>query len=171
MPLSNSQPFKLIKTKKETEEVGLGDIQALRRLLETKNRKDLSILLKDCSSYLEESSQYGSYLFAVISTFWIYVPPEKIEEIEKLSQQDKELLLELVRKIYPPKDYSPEIKEIKFRVLTSDIKNYKKNHIKKPNINLYKPKPKQNWHQKWWGQLLIGITITVIGGIILALIL
>jgi hypothetical protein len=27
------------------------------------------------------------------------------------------------------------------------------------------------WHQKWWGQLLIGIIITIIGGIILALIL
>lgn len=169
MPLSNSQPFKLIKTKKETERIGLGDIQALRRLLEIKNRKDLSILLKDCTSYLEESSQYGSYLFSIISTFWIYVPPEKIEEVEQLSQQDKELLLELVRKIYPPKDYSPEIKGIKFRVLTSNIKNYKKNYVKKPNINLYKPK--ENWHQRWWGQLLIGVIITIIGGIILALIL
>lgn len=28
-----------------------------------------------------------------------------------------------------------------------------------------------HWHQKWWGQLLIGIIITIIGGIILALIL
>lgn len=27
------------------------------------------------------------------------------------------------------------------------------------------------WYQKWWGQLLIGIIITIIGGIILALIL
>ena len=118
MPLSNSRPFKLIKTKKETEEVGLDDIQALRKLLEAKNRKDLSILLKDCTSYLEESGQYGSYLFSIISTFWIYVPPEKIEEAEQFSQQDKELLLELVRKIYPPKDYSPEIKELRFRIKT-----------------------------------------------------
>lgn len=116
MPLSNSRPFKLIRTKKEIEQIGLGDIQSLRRLLEVKNRKDLSILLKDCTSYLEESSQYGSYLFSIISTFWIYVPPEKIEEVEQLSQQDKELLLELVRKIYPPKDYSPEIKELRFRI-------------------------------------------------------
>lgn len=169
MPLSNSQPFKLIKTKEETERRGLSDIQVLIKLLEAKNKRDLSILLKDCTSYIEESGQYGSYLFSIISTFWIYVPPEKIEEAERLSQQDKELLIELVKKIYPPKDYSPEIKEIKFRVLTSDIKNYKKNYVKKPNINLYKPK--ENWHQRWWGQLLIGVIIIVIGGIILALIL
>lgn len=27
------------------------------------------------------------------------------------------------------------------------------------------------WYQKWWGQLLIGVVITVLGGIILALLL
>jgi hypothetical protein len=167
MPLSNLQPFKLIKTKKETDKIGLSDIQGLRRLLEAKNRKDLSVLLKDCTSYLEESSQYGSYLFSVISTFWIYVPPEKIERLEQISQEDKNLLLELVRKIYPPKNHSPEITEVKFRVLTENIGNREENNIKKVKINLGKSK------RSWFSMsnpfiyLIIATAVLVIAGLIL----
>lgn len=210
MPLS--QPFKVVKTRNETRKIGLRDIHTLRKLLEAKHRKDLSVLLEDCSSYLEESSQYGSYLFSVISTFWIYVPPEKIEKAEQLSQRDQELLLKLARKIYPPKDYSPEIKEVKFRVLVEDIENQKKQNNSKETGQLpgvfiaarkirnegeilsegpearteiltedYKgsgvvkseiteSKSKEKWYQKWWGQIIIGIIIVVIGSIIVKII-
>ena len=30
---------------------------------------------------------------------------------------------------------------------------------------------KQSWHQTWWGQLIIGLIVTIIGGIILASVL
>lgn len=167
MSLSNPQPVKLIKTKKETERRGLSDIQALRRLLETTARRDFSSLLKNCTSYLEESSQYGSYLFSTISTFWIYAPPEKIGKLEQISQKDKDLLLELVKKIYPPKNYSPEVIGIEFRVLTEDIKNHEENNAKKVKIS--SGSPKRSWFSmnNPFIYLIIGVAIIVIAGLVL----
>ncbi|PIS42395.1 MAG: hypothetical protein COT24_03785 [Candidatus Kerfeldbacteria bacterium CG08_land_8_20_14_0_20_40_16] len=146
MSLTISRPLKLIKSKSEIERIGLNDIQALRKLLEVKNRKDLSILLKDCSSYLEESSQYGSYLFSILSTFWIYVPPEKIEEAENISKQDMDFLLELVRKIYPPKDNAPEITELKFRVRTEvNTQTQKSEKLNKEKSKNTEKKKTEKW--------------------------
>ena len=167
MPLSDFQPIKLIRAKKETERKGLSDIQGLRRLLEARTRKDLSDLLKDCTSDLEESSQYGSYLFSTISTFWIYAPPEKIEKLEQISQGDKDLLLNLVKKIYPPKNNSPEVTGVEFRVLTDNIKNHEENNVKKAKIS--SGKPRKSWFSmnNPFIYFIIGIAIIVIAGLIL----
>ena len=149
MPLTQSQPFprnyKLIKTEDEKQRKGLEDIIALKKLLKSRGRNDLAILIEGCNCEVEESSQYGSYTFSTISTFWFYVPPEKIEKLEQISENDKNLLLELVRKIYPPKEHSPEIKEIQFRVLTRNIKEKKiktNNRINHPKVRRFTSKEK-----------------------------
>ncbi len=178
MPLNQSQPrprgYKLIKTESEKQRKGIEDVATLKKLLESRGRNDLAILLESCVSEVEESSQYGSYTFSVISTFWIYVPPEKIEKVEQLSQQDKELLLELVRKIYPPKEYSPEIREIQFRVLTKNIKEQKDKNEQQnklpQNKETYTKRKNESFLKKYFTPIIIGIIITVVGGIILRLI-
>lgn len=179
MPLSQSQPFsrnyKLIKTEDEKQRKGVEDIITLKKLLKLKGRYDLETLLEDCTSEVEESSQYGSFLFSIISTFWIYAPPEKLERLEQISENDKYLLLELAKKIYPPKEYSPEIREIKFRVLTENIKKQKdKDKQLKNNLTQTKKtfaeKRDEPFLQKYLIPIIIGIIVTVVGGIILNLI-
>ncbi len=177
MPLNQQPPqdYRLIRAEDEQQKKGLEDVATLKKLLESRGRNDLAILLEGCTSEVEESSQYGSYTFSVISTFWIYVPPEKIEKVEQISEEDKELLLELVRKIYPPKEYSPEIREIQSRVLTKNIKEREdknKQQIKpSQNKKTYIKGKNETFLQKYLVQIIIGIIITVAGGIILRLIL
>ena len=176
MPLNQQPPqdYRLIKTEDERQKKGLEDITTLQKLLKSTGRNDLAILLEGCTCEVEESSQYGSYLFSVISTFWIYAPPEKIEKLEQVSENDKNLLLELVKKIYPPKDYSPEIREIQFRVLTKDIKEKKDKN--KQQIKLlrgqktYATRKNETFRQKYLTPIIIGIVVAVAGGIILRLI-
>ena len=178
MPLTQPQPsprnYKLIKTEGEKQRKGLEDIATLKKLLKSRGRNDLVILLEGCTCEVEESSQYGSYLFSVISTFWIYVHPEKIEKIEQISKEDKEFLLELVRKIYPLKDYSPEIREIQFRVLTKDIKE--KKYKNKQQIKLlqsqktYATRKNETFWQKYLIPIIIVIIVTVVEGVIWQLI-
>ena len=177
MPLNQQPPqdYRLIKTKNEKERKGLEDVATLKKLLKSKGRDDLATLIEGSTCEVEESSHLGSYLFSVISTFWIYVPPEKIERVEQISEEDRELLLELVRKIYPLKEHSPEIKGIQFRVLTKNIKERKdKNEQQiKPSQNkkTYIKGKNKTFLQKYFTPIIIGTIATVFGGIIAGIIL
>ena len=66
------------------------------------------------------------------------------------------------RKIRNEGIISSEGPEARTEVISED---YKGSGIIKSKIT--QPKTKEKWYQKWWGQLLLGIVITVISGLIL----
>ena len=178
MPLNQQSPknYRLIKIKNEKERKGLEDVATLKKLLESRGHNDLAMLIEGCTSEVEESSQYGSYLFSVISTFWIYAPPEKIEKLEQISEKDKNLLLELVKKIYPLKKRSPEIEKIEFRVLTIDLREQKSKDKQSQNqlsqtMAQQQKRKKKSFSDKYFTPIIIATIATVFGGIILAIVL
>lgn len=90
------------------------DIRKLRKVLRYKGRNDLSELLKNSRSALNESSTYGSRWYSVLSTFEIYSPVRLNEKIVQLSDEDKKELLQALLLIYPLKESEPEITDIEF---------------------------------------------------------
>lgn len=92
------------------------DIEKIRKILKYRGRNELAELLQQSTSRIDESSTYGSYLYSTLSTFEIYSPLEYYEKLKKLSEEDKKEILDAVLEIYPPKEYSPEIVNLKFYV-------------------------------------------------------
>lgn len=88
------------------------DIKKLRRVLDYKGRTDLSQLFRSSTSYLNETSTFGSRWYSRISTFEIKSHPKNQVQIDKLSAEDKKEIFEAVLQIYPYKDNEPEIVEI-----------------------------------------------------------
>ena len=88
------------------------DIKKLCTILTSKKRHDLVDMLSNSTSYLEESSTYGSRAFSTLSTFYLKYHPNKQYEIDNLPQTDKEEIFKAVRLIYPLQDNEPEITEI-----------------------------------------------------------
>jgi hypothetical protein len=92
------------------------DIDLLKKLLDKKEKKHLSDLLKYSYSELHETSTYGSRLYSTLSSFKIYSPILQNEKLKKLQEEEYQTILECVRIIYPLKDNSPEITNIEFFV-------------------------------------------------------
>jgi hypothetical protein len=92
------------------------DIEKIRKILEYRRRHDLAELLRDSTSKIQESSQYGNHYCSFLSTFEIYSPIKNYEKLKKLSEDDRKEILNAVLEIHPPKDNSPEIVELKFYV-------------------------------------------------------
>ncbi|EMY3554994.1 abortive infection family protein [Flavobacterium psychrophilum] len=90
------------------------DIKKLRRVLEYKGRNDLSELLNNSISYLDESSTFGSRWYSRISTFEIKSHPKTQVQIDKLSAEDKKEIFDAVLQVYPCKDNEPEITQITY---------------------------------------------------------
>jgi len=65
------------------------DINLLIKILNLKKHQDLANLLRGSSSDISESSQYGTYLFSVISTFIIYSPLEKYYKLRQIKEDDR----------------------------------------------------------------------------------
>ncbi len=95
------------------------DIDKIRDLLNYLGRNDISELLSQSSSNIELSRSYGSKLNSILSTFEIYSSFEFTEKLRKLSMEEKNLILKAIREIYPVKDNSPEIVELKFYINSS----------------------------------------------------
>lgn len=90
------------------------DISRLRKVLKYKGRDDLAELLAYSTSYLDESSTYGTRWFSRLSTFEIKSPPRLQEKLEKLSGADKNELFNALLLVYPLKDNEPEITSIEY---------------------------------------------------------
>jgi hypothetical protein len=98
-------------------------IKTLIKILNLKRRNDLAMLLRGCKSYINESGQYGTYLFSVLSSFVILSPVEEYYKLKGLPKEDKNLLKQLVLDIYPPQEHSPEIIAVEFRILQEEDSN------------------------------------------------
>ncbi len=110
------------------------DIQYLIKILTKEDRSDISQLLERSYSKVNESTAYGSRLYSTLSSFEIYSPFENNQKLNKLPEEDKKLLLDCVRLIYPLKDESPEIVNIEFFL---DIKlelNKENEFVKSPEL-------------------------------------
>lgn len=90
------------------------DIKKLRRALSYKGRKDLADLFRHSTSYLDESSTFDSRYCSTISYFHIKSHPKAHENIEKLDDQDKQVIFNALRLVYPLRDNEPEITEIMY---------------------------------------------------------
>jgi hypothetical protein len=93
------------------------DIKTLIKVLKHKKREDLAGLLKNCSSEIDQSGQYGSRFNSVISTFWICAPVEDYYKLKKLRKKDNRLILKSVIDFYPVVDEAPEITSVDFKIL------------------------------------------------------
>jgi HEPN domain-containing protein len=87
--------------------------------LKDKNRKDLSELLIGCRSSIEETDQYGSYLNKYLSRFIIHAPNIKYQKLQKVNQEDKELILQCVLELFP-KSEELEIGFLDFKILPNE---------------------------------------------------
>lgn len=92
------------------------DIEKLRKILVSKGRTDIADLLMHSRSVLNESSNFGTKWYSLLSTFDIYSPVSKNEELLLLNRSDENLIFKSVRQIYPLKDESPEITKINYYV-------------------------------------------------------
>lgn len=92
------------------------DIEKLRKILVSKGRTDIADLLMHSRSVLNESSNFGTKWYSLLSTFDIYSPVSKNEELLLLNGSDENLIFKSVRQIYPLKDESPEITKINYYV-------------------------------------------------------
>jgi hypothetical protein len=99
------------------------DIKKLRRSLILLEREDLANLLKNSTSNLEVSDTYGSYLFSQISLFEIFSPSEQFKQLNKLSENDVNTILEATLLIYPLKEREPEVVAIKFHINFNYVDN------------------------------------------------
>lgn len=73
----------------------------LIRKLKGKNRQDLVDLLVGCRSGTEETTNYGSYFNRFISGFIIFAPIKKYQELQKISDKDRGIILECALELYP----------------------------------------------------------------------
>lgn len=92
------------------------DIKKIRKILSYKGRQDLDTLLRHSTSYLEESTTYGSRLYSRLSTFHIKSHPSVQPKIDQLSAEDKEAIFTAVLSVYPVWDNEPEITDIIYNV-------------------------------------------------------
>jgi len=88
--------------------------QKLRKILANRGRPDLADLLKYSMSFLEESSTYGSRRFSTLSTLHIKYPIYVQEDINKLTEKDRDDIFQSLLLIYPLLDNSPEITNIEY---------------------------------------------------------
>lgn len=96
------------------------DIHTIIEILKMRGREDLAQLLIYSKGSVEESGQYGSYLFSTISEFIIYAPLKDYFKLKNLSPKDRQFLLDASLDLYPHGDNAPEIVDVQFRILRSD---------------------------------------------------
>lgn len=105
------------------------DIKKLRKVLIYKERHDLADLFSHSTSFLEESSTFGSRWYSRLSTFHIKSHPSVQNDIDNLSKKDKDEIFAAVRLIYPLLDGEPEITNIiyypDFDIETTELVNTK----------------------------------------------
>lgn len=99
------------------------DIRKIREILEFKDRKDLSGLLKKSSSEIFSSGTYGRFWNSLISTFIVYSPLESFYKLKELNKKDRTEILKAILDIYPKAPESPEIRSLEFRLDTAETEN------------------------------------------------
>ena len=73
----------------------------LFKKLRYKKRNDLADLLKGCRSGIEGTTQYGTYYNKFVSSFIFYAPTDKYHELQKISEENKNVILQCILELYP----------------------------------------------------------------------
>ncbi len=89
------------------------------KLLKFRKRHDLAQLLERAWLELDESNQYGSYLYSTLTTARIHAPIEDYHRLRALPKSDKNEVFDTLLEIYPPRDHSIELTGVEFVVDTS----------------------------------------------------
>ena len=97
-------------------ESSAGSLQDIQKVLRFRNRGDLADLLDGATLELEESDQYGSYLYSTLTTARIHAPIADYDRLRLLPDADKNILLNTLLEIYPPRARSIEICGVEFVV-------------------------------------------------------
>jgi hypothetical protein len=94
-------------------------LDGVLKLLRFRNRRDLAQMLERAWLELDESDQYGSYLFSTLTTARIHAPIADYAQLRSLQEADKNEILQTLLEVYPPRDHSIEIAGVEFVVDTS----------------------------------------------------
>jgi len=97
-------------------------IEGITKILKYKGREDLAKYLNNSYCRIEESTNYGSYLFSVLSTLEIYSSLENHTILSDLDDSKVDVILDAVLKIIPPMAHGPEITNIRF-LLDTEIED------------------------------------------------
>ncbi|MDR1584066.1 MAG: abortive infection family protein [Prevotellaceae bacterium] len=113
------------------------DITNIRKILQSRNRSDLSDLLRLSRSRLDESSTYGHYLYSTLSTFLIFSPLKQNAHLSQLSKEDEKEIEKAVLLIYPHQAEAPEITSIEYHVdfESDEIELVETNNLKRINFD------------------------------------
>lgn len=127
----------------------MNDLESFRILLNKSGLTKLSALLKDAKSNVDMSSQYGSYMNSVVSSFDLLVSPNVYDEVEKTVEKHQELMLECAKKLYPDNDNAPEIVAVCTRILREENDNQEieggvDQHLLESLLGLSKSLPEAN---------------------------
>ena len=93
-------------------------IELINKLKE-KDKGDLVNLLIGCRSGIEQTDQYGSYWNQFISCFVIYAPRQKYKELQKISKDEENLILQCILEKFP-KSEELEIGCLNFKLLPNE---------------------------------------------------
>ena len=97
----------------------MNHIFELIKKLKKKGRNDLTELLIGCRSSIEETDQYGSYWNKFLSSFIIYAPKKKYQQLENLTEGDREIIKQSILEMFPKSEES-EIGFLCFRILSNE---------------------------------------------------
>lgn len=99
------------------------DIEKISEILHYKGRDDLSELLSQSKSKVQVSPSYGSKLNSILSTFEIYSSIEYTEMLRNLIKEEHDLIFSAVKEVYPVRESSPEIVDVKYYISSSKENN------------------------------------------------
>jgi len=91
----------------------------LIKLLKEKGENDLANLLIGSESEIGETDQYGSYWNQFLSSFNILVPKANYQKLQKLSENNRGIILQVLSEIYP-KNEDLEIGFVNFKLLPNE---------------------------------------------------
>ncbi len=94
-------------------------LDGVLKLLKFRQKHDLAQLLERAWLELDESNQYGSYLFSTLTTARIHAPIDDYHRLRALPSSAKDEVLNTLLEIYPPRDHSIELTGVEFVVDTS----------------------------------------------------
>lgn len=97
------------------------DIKNIQEILKLESREDLANLLNNSMSFVNQSNQFGSYAYSVISTFEIHSPAKECLILKKLPDSDKKIIFNAILHVYPHRVNEPEIVDVEYLILKKEI--------------------------------------------------
>lgn len=92
------------------------EIDKVIHILTYRNRPDLAQALRGSSYSLRESTTYGTRLYSRLTTVEIYAPIQKHDQLQTLTDKDKEDIIKAFHVVYPVRDNDVEIHQVEFFV-------------------------------------------------------